>query len=122
VRRAHALEFLDVLTTSRTGDVLGQQVHQLVLLAVDELSVTDRLERAREFVPAQPASYARALELLVSERDESLAAFAAYHALEVGSAELSGAVADALRERPALTRASGTTTLFPPVLGVTHAG
>jgi len=122
VRRAHALEFLDVLTTTRAGDVLGQQVRQLVLLAVDELSVADRLERARAFVPAQPASYAAAMELLVSDRDESLAAFAAYHALEVGSAELSGAVADALRERPALTRASGTKTLFPPVLGVTHAG
>jgi AAA family ATP:ADP antiporter len=122
VRRAHALEFLDVLTTPRGGDVSGQQVRQLVLLAVDDLSVTDRLERARAFVPSQPDSYAAALELLVSDRDESLAAFAAYHALEVGSAELSGAVAEALRERPSLTRGSGTTTLFPGVLGVTHAG
>jgi ATP:ADP antiporter, AAA family len=122
VRRAHALEFLDVLTTARAGDVSGQQVRQLLLLAVDDLSVTERLERARAFVPSQPDSYAAALELLVSDRDESLAAFAAYHALEVGSAELSGAVAEALRERPSLTRGSGTTTLFPAVLGVTHAG
>jgi hypothetical protein len=65
--------------------------------------------------------YSAALAALVSDHDESLAAFAAYHALEVGSAELSGAVEEALRERPALARAAGTTALFPPLAGATHA-
>jgi hypothetical protein len=121
VRRAHALEFLDVLT-SRENSALGQQVRQLLLLVVDDLSDADRLARALPFVPEQPASYAAALESLVADRDDSLAAFAAYHALEVGLSELEGAVAEALRERPALARASGQATLFPPLVGVTHAG
>jgi len=122
VRRAHALEFLDVLTgTPGENNTLGQQVRQLVLLVVDDLSAPERLARAAGFLPNPPASYSAALTALVSDHDESLAAFAAYHALEVGSAELSGAVEEALRERPALGRAAGTTALFPPLAGVTHA-
>jgi hypothetical protein len=73
-------------------------------------------------VPHPPQSHAAALQVLVADRDETLAAFSAYHALEVGSAELEGAVAEALRERPGLVRVSGKTTLFPPLAEVTHAG
>jgi hypothetical protein len=122
VRRAHALELLDVLTVPREGSALSQQVRQLLLLCVDDLSVGERLERARPFLPDQPQSLAAALSALVNDRDETLAAFAAYHALEVGSAELEGAVAEALRERPGLARVSGKTTLFPALAEVTHAG
>jgi len=122
VRRAHALEFLDVLTAPGANSPLGQQVRQLVLLVVDDLSVADRLARASSFVPNQPSSYAATLQALVADHDETLAAFAAYHALEVGSAELAGVVVEALRERPALARASGNATLFPALAGVTHAG
>jgi AAA family ATP:ADP antiporter len=122
VRRAHALEFLDVLTAPGASDPLGQQVRQLVLLVVDDLSVADRLARASAFLPDQPASYSAALQALLADHDESLAAFAAYHALELGSDELSGAVVEALRERPALARASGQSPLFPTLAGVTHAG
>jgi len=122
VRRAHALEFLDVLTAPGANSPLGQQVRQLVLLVVDDLSVADRLARASRFVPNQPSSYAATLQALVADHDETLAAFAAYHALEVGSAELAGVVVEALRERPALARASGNATLFPALAGVTHAG
>ncbi|HEU4580391.1 MAG TPA: hypothetical protein VFS67_19175 [Polyangiaceae bacterium] len=122
VRRAHALEFLDVLTARPAeNNLLGQQVRQLVLLVVDDLSVAERLTRAAAFLPNPPTTYAAALAALVSDHDESLAAFAAYHALEVGSAELSGAVEEALRERPALARAPGTSPLFPPLAGATHA-
>jgi ATP:ADP antiporter, AAA family len=121
VRRAHALEFLDVLTASDSSPQ-AQQVRQLLLLVVDDLSVADRLTRALPFVPQQPATYAAALAALMADHDDSLAAFAAYHALEVGTAELEGAVAEALRERPALARASGGVTLFPTLAGVTHAG
>lgn len=122
VRRAHALELLDVLTVPRESSALSQQVRQLLLLCVDDLSVSERLERARPFLPDQPQSHAAALQALVNDRDETLAAFAAYHALEVGSAELEGAVAEALRERPGLVRVSGKTTLFPALAEVTHAG
>ncbi len=122
VRRAHALELLDVLTVPRESSALSQQVRQLLLLVVDDLSASERLARARAFVPQQPASHAEALQMLVVDRDETLAAFAAYHALEVGTAELEGAVADALRERPGLVRVSGKTTLFPTLAEVTHAG
>jgi AAA family ATP:ADP antiporter len=123
VRRAHALEFLDVVTARPAeNNALGQQVRQLVLLVVDDLSVPERLARAAAFLPNPPATYAAALAALVSDHDESLAAFAAYHALEVGSAELSGAVEEALRERPALARAPGTSPLFPRLAGATHAG
>jgi AAA family ATP:ADP antiporter len=123
VRRAHALEFLDVLTAPAASDALGRDVRDLLLLVIDDLSPADRLLRAQRFVGDQPSSYVRALEQLVADRDESLAGFAAYHALEVGTKELQGAVADALRERPALARGSGKALLFPaPLLGVTHAG
>ncbi|MEY2934128.1 MAG: hypothetical protein RL033_4877 [Pseudomonadota bacterium] len=122
VRRAHALEFLDVLTVPREGSALSQQVRQLLLLVVDDLSASERLARAHIFVPEQPGHYAAAVRALVADRDETLAAFAAYHALEVGSAELEGAVAEALRERPGLARVSGKTTLFPSLVEVTHAG
>ena len=122
MRRAHALEFLDVLTaTPAENNTLGQQVRQLLLLVVDDLSASERLVRAAAFLPNPPATYSAALATLVADHDESLAAFAAYHALEVGSAELSGAVEEALRERPALARAAGTTTLFPPLAGATNA-
>ncbi|MEO8182616.1 MAG: hypothetical protein ABI895_27605 [Deltaproteobacteria bacterium] len=122
VRRAHALEFLDVLTAPGENSPIGQQVRQLLLLVVDDLSATEQLARALPFLPNQPAGYIQALAALMADSDESLAAFAAYHALESGSSELAGAVVEALRDRPALARASGTTTLFPPLPEVTHAG
>ena len=123
LRRAYALEFLDVLTApGEKSSPLGQQVRQLLLLVVDDLSAPERLARAVPFLPQQPASYSEALGALMADHDESLAAFAAYHALEMGTVELAGAVVEALRERPALARASGSTTLFPPLPEVTHAG
>ena len=119
--RAHALEFLDVLTATHGSDTVGREVRELFVIAADDLSPAERVARATRFVPDQPATHAEALTRLIADEDESLAAFAAYHALEYGSSELEHEVASALSRRPGLNRGTGSESLFPPPLEVRHA-
>ena len=119
--RAHALEFLDVLTTTHASDAVGREVRELFVIAADDLSSDERVARAGRFIPVRPATHAEALTLLIADDDEALAAFAAYHALEYGSSELEQEVATALSRRPGLSRGTGFESLFPPPLEVRHA-
>jgi AAA family ATP:ADP antiporter len=119
--RAHALEFLDVLTTTHASDTVGREVRELFLIAADDLTPAERVARSGRFLPTRPTTHAEALTSLIADEDESLAAFAAYHALEYGSSELEQEVATALSRRPGLNRGTGSESLFPPPLEVRHA-
>jgi hypothetical protein len=115
-RRAHALEFLGVLSATWQTDSVSREVRELLLIITDDLSDAERSARAARFLLFRPRTYAEALSALLNDADEAIAAFAAYHALEVGSFDLTRQVAEALRERPSLNRASGAQTLFPAPL------
>ena len=119
--RAHALEFLDLLTAAQANDPISREVRELLLIVGDELVPAERLARAEHYLASRPRSAPDALRQLIADRDESIAAFAAYHALEIGSVELEQQVVRALRERPTLNRGSGKQSLFPGPLELSHA-
>jgi AAA family ATP:ADP antiporter len=119
--RAHALEFLDVLTSSWNNAPASRELREMLLIVADDLTDGERSARAARFLSFRPRSYAEALRALLSDQDEGIAAFAAFHALALGSSELEQQVAEAMRERPSLNRMSGASTLFPAPLELGHA-
>ncbi|MET0413084.1 MAG: hypothetical protein ABW217_17390, partial [Polyangiaceae bacterium] len=119
--RAHALEFLDVLTSSWNNNPASRELREILLIVADDLSDAERSIRAARFLSFRPRSYAEALRALLGDQDEGIAAFAAFHALALGSTELEQQVAEAMRERPSLNRVTGAGSLFPAPLELGHA-
>jgi len=117
--RATALEFLDNLM-SRARTARAAQVRELLLLAVDELPAAERVRRAAPYLDSPPRTLRDALRALIADSDETLASFAAYHALQLDSSELNVDVANALSKRPDLNRAGGN-SLFPRPQVLRHA-
>jgi AAA family ATP:ADP antiporter len=101
--RGNALEFLDALPDLR------QDVRALLRIVVDDLDASEvalrgvplaaELDSSLRLVP----DHEDAVTLLLTERDELLAALAAYHALDFGMIRLGQRALAALRERPALS-------------------
>ena len=105
--RGQAMEFLDTLTLPRRRPTTEErEVRELFRLVADDLPVTERVARARGYIPRPPATYDDALIKLLSDRDELLATFAAYHAIDLGSARLLAEVARICVERPYLNIAT----------------
>ncbi|MCK6592702.1 MAG: hypothetical protein L6Q76_34535, partial [Polyangiaceae bacterium] len=105
--RGRAIEFLDALTQEgASGDVevsgLVSEVREMFRLAADDLPDAERALRAGAFLPDAPGSYEEVIGALIAEQDTALAAFSAYHALELGNEALRGAVLEACEARPSL--------------------
>lgn len=111
-RRAHALEFLDALTlpSSRADARAQADTRELLRLVADDLTPEDRVARAARYLPHRPTTYEEVVSALLREKDESLAALAAYHALEMGQADLRERVQEAYRQRPTLPMKSSLDT------------
>jgi HEAT repeat protein len=101
--RGNALEFLDALPD------LSQDVRELLRVVVDDL---DAAEVARRGVPLASrldptaelaADHERAVGILLGDKDELVAALAAYHALDFGMIRLGLRAVKTLEERPELT-------------------
>jgi AAA family ATP:ADP antiporter len=109
--RGRAFEFLDALTQE---GVREQALHpstdasarELWRLAADDLPDAERALRAAPYLPAAPSSYEEAIRALILEKDTALAAFSAYHALELGIETLREAVREACEARPSLRTAA----------------
>jgi ATP:ADP antiporter, AAA family len=105
--RGQAMEFLDTLTLPRgRPSTEDREARELFRLVADDLPTSDRVERALAFIPRPPATYEDALTKLLRDRDELLATFAAYHAIDIGSARLLAEVARVCVERPYLNIAT----------------
>ena len=117
--RGQAMEFLDTLTLPRgRPSTEDRDARELFRLVADDLPIADRVQRALRFIPGPPATYEDALVSLLRDRDELLATFAAYHALDLGSARLLAEVAQICVERPHLNIA---TPLGPRAAGSLRA-
>ncbi|MFS8065271.1 MAG: HEAT repeat domain-containing protein, partial [Byssovorax sp.] len=105
--RGQAMEFLDTLTLSRGRPTPeAREARELLRLIADDLPTADRVERSLAFIPRPPATYEDALVKLMADRDDLLATFAAYHALDIGSPRLVAAVTRICIERPYLNIAT----------------
>jgi hypothetical protein len=105
--RGQAMEFLDTLTLPRgRPSTEDREARELFRLVADDLPTADRIERSLRFIPRPPATYEDALVKLLRDRDELLATFAAYHAIDLGSARLLAEVARVCVERPYLNIAT----------------
>ena len=105
--RGQAMEFLDTLTLPKGRPTPeARDARELFRLVADDLTVADRVARAQRFIPRPPATYEDALVKLLADRDELLATFAAYHAIDLGSAPLLKAVARICIDRPYLNIAT----------------
>jgi ATP:ADP antiporter, AAA family len=105
--RGQAMEFLDTLTLSRGRPTPeAREVRELLRLIADDLPTADRVERALAFIPRPPATYEDAVVKLMADRDDLLATFAAYHALDIGTPRLVEAVTRICVERPYLNIAT----------------
>jgi AAA family ATP:ADP antiporter len=105
--RGQAMEFLDTLTLPRgRPSAEDREARELFRLVADDLPAADRVERSLRFIPRPPATYEDAVIQLLRDRDELLATFAAYHALDLGSARLMDEVARICVERPYLNIAT----------------
>lgn len=100
--RAHAQEFLDALSRGNGTQGDGEDLRALLHLVADDLKPAERVERARAWVAAAPATYEAALRALLDEPDASLASLAVYHALELGDESLRDAARAARSDRPSL--------------------
>lgn len=101
------MEFLDTLTLpNRRPTVEEREVRELFRLVADDLPAAERVRRALRFIPRPAATSEDALVKLLHDRDELLATFAAYHALDLGTPRLVAAVAQACVERPYLNIAT----------------
>lgn len=72
--RANALEFIDALTSGERDEARA-----LLRVVADDLSPSERVERAEAFVPARPRTRDAALAAMLSDPDDALATLAAYH-------------------------------------------
>jgi len=113
-KRAYALEFLDTLTTTSHTEV-STQVRSLLLVVADDLAPVEKVQRAASMLPVPPYGHSDALRALIADHDEYLASFAAYHALELGGADLEQAVVSAVQKRPELNRIGDSEALLFPV-------
>jgi AAA family ATP:ADP antiporter len=106
-RRATALEFLDVLTAT------SPDTRELVRLMVDELTPSERVQRAQKHVRALPADYEEALARLLDGPDDSMAALAAFHAMDLGLIGLRARIRSVFRDRPGVSE-MGPPSILPP--------
>ncbi len=116
--RSNAREFLDALTSDLGRDE-DRETRDLLKIAIDELPAHEKVRRAGALVrgapwedevpPSGEVGHFResALMLLVRDRDASLAALAAYHALELGLDHLRDDIDDAVEDRPSLMEMAG---------------
>jgi hypothetical protein len=103
--RANALEFMEtiLLDTERTGGAGSSR--ELWRLTIDDLPPKERVTRTRRFfAQPPPENLEQALSELLRDKDESLAALAAFFALELGNAKLEQSVRMVCVERPALAQ------------------
>jgi AAA family ATP:ADP antiporter len=115
--RANAGEFLDALLARRDQ----QPLREILRVVVDEASDAERVARASSLMSVHVRTEEEALAVLIDDRDETLAALAACHAVGLGVPGLREAVAQARARRPSLT--ATTAHLFGPpalVLGGAH--
>jgi hypothetical protein len=103
--RANALEFLDALSLDPDAPAGAREMLHLI---ADDLPPAERVARAAPWLPRSnggelgASGYQPSLRALLREKDASLAALAAYHALELDEAGLRDEVDAAVRERPSL--------------------
>jgi len=72
--RANALEFIDALTASAKDEA-----RTLLRVVSDDLSPSERAERAAAFLPNRPRTRDAALAAMLADPDDALATLAAYH-------------------------------------------
>ena len=116
--RSNAREFLDALTSDLPREQ-DRETRDLLKIAIDDLPAPEKLRRAGELLRGAPwedeapasedLGHFReaALMLLVRDRDASLAALAAYHAIELGATPLREEVHEVAQDRPSLLELSG---------------
>jgi hypothetical protein len=102
--RANALEFVDNLTIGYRRHARGAEVHELLRLALDNLPIAAKLERARPVVNGRPLTYDQAVLALAKDEDETTAAIATYHALLLDVPHLRAEVAIMCRARPLIEK------------------
>jgi xanthine/CO dehydrogenase XdhC/CoxF family maturation factor len=100
--RANAGEFLDVLLVRRDQ----QRLRRMLRIVVDDAHDAERVERAREELPALVHSYDDALTVLLEGNDQVLVALAAQHALSLNDEGLRRAVANVQKRWPSLEATS----------------
>jgi len=95
------------------------------VLIADDLPAAERVARAERFLRRPPSTYEEAVHALLADPDDLLATFAAYHALDLGSAALRDEVAALCLARPHLNIATplaqsppGATPRPPTELGL----
>jgi AAA family ATP:ADP antiporter len=120
--RGRAIEFVDALAHEAergSGVIAGvhPDMRELWRLAVDDLPDAERALRGAPYLPPLPASYEDAIQALIAEQDTALAAFSAYHALELGAEALREAVREACEARPSLRTAAPIELLDAPPKG-----
>jgi hypothetical protein len=111
--RANALELLEVLP------IRDRETKQLFCLVADDLEPADLIGRARAAIadPADArridahADHDRAIERLLDDSDDVVAALAAHHALDAGLIALARQARGALDARPALGTAGAAREL-----------
>jgi len=102
--RANAGEFLDALLSRGRQ----QPIRALLRLITDDLPAAERVSRAAAILPSlEVRSREAALAALVRDADVTVATLAGIVALEVGTAALRAAVAEARRNRPELDVSAG---------------
>jgi hypothetical protein len=95
--RANAQEFLDALALE-CSDIC----RQLFAIVADDLAPPQRIARAAPIIGTAPADANEALERLLEDGDESVAALAAYHSFALGEPLLTERASAVLAGRPAL--------------------
>ncbi|MBI3204623.1 MAG: HEAT repeat domain-containing protein [Myxococcales bacterium] len=81
--RANALEFIDALMLSAKDEPRA-----LLRLVVDDLSPSERVERAEAYLQGRPRTRHAALAAMLGDLDDALATLAAYHVRAQSVAEL----------------------------------
>lgn len=105
--RASALEMVEALTQG------APRTRELFRLVADELTPAERLERARALIEDLPDTYEDAVARLIADSDDTLAAVAAYHALDLGRLDLREEVLDTFQRRPVLRLMGARSSVVP---------
>ena len=100
--RASAQEFLEALAQAQDS-----ALRDMLRLVTDDLSHSERVERARPFLDEAPNSVEASLRLLLNNDDDALAAMAAYHALILPEPQMHNIVSDVIADRPSLKYVTG---------------